>query len=359
MFNLDDITRQVRHNCDISDAQHAGLYSICGLALRLRDLYKWENRLPPWVEKDSAEILEWIDARENRWEKLADMKPADLAVGGRRFDLFDTAGINAVLEPRGLYYGAGYAHSLKPTFLLARLEQTTKVDGHTVYTLGHELARDLLTIPALSQDDGIILRREAAQLFLWDKIFYIKKSGRPALKFALFHCGMKNPANDELQRNLDRILAIQSKTYVYHEIGEREDTIFDRDKWREIIAAYPHTPVELAARAMKDLLADTGQKGPLHQIVNHRDAAALGLFVAFIDGLEKEFFPELSVAFQLFTGSGDWQLIAEAAAAGNRTARQNAEIILAVYKEGQRRQEPQWAAIEIERRLLGALGKRR
>ena len=359
MLNLDDITRQVRHNCDISDAQHAGLYSICGLALRLRDLYKWENRLPPWVEKDSAEILEWIDARENRWEKLVDRKPADLAIGGRRFDLFDTSGINAVLEPFGLYYGAGYAQSLKPTFLLARLEHTSKVDGHTVYTLGQELARDLLTIPALSQDDGIILRREAAQLFLWDKIFYIKKSGRPALKFALFHCGMENPPNDELQRNLDRILAVQSRTYIYHEIGEREDTIFDRDKWREIIAAYPHTPVELAARAMKDLLADTGEKGPLHHIVNHRDSAALGLFVAFFDGLGKEFFPELRVAFQLFTGSGDWQLIAEAAAAGNRTARQNAEIILAVHKEGQRRQDPQWAAREIETCLLGGIGKRR
>ena len=84
-INIDDITRQVQHNCDISDAQHAGLYSICGLALRLRDLYKWENRLPPWVEKDSAEILDWIDARENRWEKLADMKPADLAIGDHRF----------------------------------------------------------------------------------------------------------------------------------------------------------------------------------------------------------------------------------------------------------------------------------
>jgi hypothetical protein len=359
MFDVDDITRQVRHNCDISDAQHAGLYSICGLALRLRDLYKWENRLPPWVEKDSAEILEWIDARENRWEKLVDMKPADLAIGGRRFDLFDTSGINAVLEPFGLYYAAGYAYSLKPTFLLARLENTSQVDGHTVYTLGHELARDLLTIPALSQDDGIILRREAAQLFLWDKIFYIKKSGRPALRFALFHCGMENPANAELQRNLDRILDVQSRTYLYHEIGEREDTVFDRDKWREIVAAYPHTPVELAARAVKDLLADTGEKGPLQYIVDRRDAAALGLFVAFFDGLGKEFFPELFVAFQLFTGSGDWQLIAEAAAAGNRTARQNAETILTVYREGQRQQGPQWAAKEIERRLLGGIGKRR
>ena len=49
-----NITRQVLRNCEISDARHAGLFSICGLALRLRDLYKWEKGLDPWVEKDSS-----------------------------------------------------------------------------------------------------------------------------------------------------------------------------------------------------------------------------------------------------------------------------------------------------------------
>ena len=53
MFQIDDITDQVLENCDIADARHAGLYSICGLALRLRDFYKLENRLSPWVENDS------------------------------------------------------------------------------------------------------------------------------------------------------------------------------------------------------------------------------------------------------------------------------------------------------------------
>ncbi len=70
---LKSLTRQVLQNCDISDAYHSGLYSICGLALRLRDLYKWEKQLPPWEERDSSEILDWIDAKETRWEVLAEM----------------------------------------------------------------------------------------------------------------------------------------------------------------------------------------------------------------------------------------------------------------------------------------------
>ena len=34
MFEVDTVARQILNNCDISDAQHAGLYSTCGLALR-------------------------------------------------------------------------------------------------------------------------------------------------------------------------------------------------------------------------------------------------------------------------------------------------------------------------------------
>ena len=157
---LKSLIRQVLRNCDISDATHAGLYSICGLALRLRDLYKWENRLPPWEERDSSEILDWIDAKETRWETFAENEYAPLILDGQTFDLFDTDGINAVLEPHKIYYGAGYAHSLKPTFFLAKIENKTRSNGYKIYTLGRELARDLLTIPAMSQNDSVLLRQE-------------------------------------------------------------------------------------------------------------------------------------------------------------------------------------------------------
>ena len=358
MLDIDDITRQVRLNCDISDAQHAGLYSICGLALRLRDLYKWEHQLPPWVEKDSSEILEWIDDRENRWEKLIDSAYEDLHIDGCTYDVFDSRGVNAVLEPLGYYYGAGYAFSLKPTFLLARIEDKRRIDGHMVTFLGRELARDLLTIPAMSHNGGITLRRDAARFYLWDKMTYIKKSGRNALNFGLYHCGIANPSVGHLRLNLDHILNIQSLTYIRHEIGEREDAIFDRNIWREIIAAFPHTPAELFARAVKDLLADTGPRGSLPDIISRRDSAGMGFYVAFFDGLGKEFFPELSVAFQLFSVSGDWQFIAEALEIGRRTARKNAEILSAVFKQGQSRQDLKWAFKEIENRLLSGVLKR-
>ena len=62
---LPPFTNQVRRNCDISDAQFAGNFSICGLALRLRDLYKWEHELPPWVEHPSDQVLALLGHPEN------------------------------------------------------------------------------------------------------------------------------------------------------------------------------------------------------------------------------------------------------------------------------------------------------
>ena len=234
----------------------------------------------------------------------------------------------------------------------AHFDSKACVSGQTVYILGRELARDLLTLPAMSQNGGVILRRDAARYDLWDKMVYINKSGRPALNFALGRLGLNNPSDDELRRHFEQILAVQSRIYIQHEIGEIEDTVFDRRIWREVIAAYPHTPAELAARAIKDLLADTGPKGSLQDIIDRRDAAALGLFVAFFDGLGKHFFAELPTGFEQFRTTGEWQVIEQALAAGRETARKHAGTITSVFQEGQKREDADWAAKEIEKQIL-------
>ena len=353
MLNIDDITRQVLHNCDISDAYHAGMFSICGLALRLRDLYKWEKGLPAWQESDSAEVLEWIESKENKWESYPENGFKELTIDGRTFDPFDTVGINAILEPHSIFYGAGYARSLKPTFFLADIAEKTSLGGNMIYTLGRELARDLLTIPALTQEDCVILRQESARLFIWDSIFYIKKSARSALKFALDSCGLKNQEPKALQPHLATILAALKESYIYHEIGELRDTDFDRDIWREVIAAFPYSPVEYLARAVKDLLADTNDYGTLRYIVKKRKTAALAFYAAFLDGLAKEFFPELPASFQNFTRTGDWGIIDQAVSSGYDTAKKHAVLITDLYREGVRKDDQKWAESEIQKQLLG------
>ena len=164
VIEAEDLAGQVQANCDISDAIHAGVFSICGLALRMRDLYKWEKRLPPWKEKAAEDILDWIGRREDVWDDIRGALYQSIQVAGTRYEAFDTADINRALESSGLFYGAGYAYSLKPTFFLARLSWEETVAGQRVLQLGQELARDLLTLPALSQDGAVVLRTEAAKM---------------------------------------------------------------------------------------------------------------------------------------------------------------------------------------------------
>ncbi len=353
MLNIDEITRQVLHNCDISDAFHAGMFSICGLALRLRDLYKWEKGLPAWQESDPAEVLEWIEAKENKWESYSENGFEEITINGRTFDPFDTIGINTILEPHNIFYGAGYARSLKPTFFLADIAEKTNLGGNIIYTLGRELARDLLTIPALTQDDCVLLRQESAKLFIWDSIFYVKKSARPALKFALDSCGLKNQEPKSLQPHLTTILTALKENYIYHEIGELHETDFDRKIWREVIAAFPYSPVEYLARAVKDLLADTSEYGMLRYITKNRKTASLAFYAAFLDGLAKVFFPELLTSFQKFTRTRDWGIIDQAVSSGHYTAKKHAALITDLYLEGVRKNEKKWAETEIQKRLLG------
>jgi hypothetical protein len=351
MFQIDDIARQVLTNCNIADSRHAGLYSICGLALRLRDLYKWENRLDPWIENDSSEVLKWIGNKEKVWEELAEKEFKDIQLIGHRFDPFDVKGINEVLEPYGFIYGGGYARSLKPSFFLAALEAKKEISHIAVFILDREFARDLLTIPAFSQDNCIYIRKESARLFLWDQIFYVKKSGRYALRFGLENYGLKSEAPEDLHRNLYRIAENESDTYIYHELGEIRDTVFDRNTWQEIIAAFPHSPVELLTRTIKDLLADTGEYGTLPHIIKERKTASLAFYVAFLESFTKVLFPHIVDAFQDFTQKRDWELIEKAVAEGYQNAKSGAEAIIGIYRIGRERNDMEWVKNEIAKRF--------
>ena len=356
MFDSKNLIEQIRHNCSISDSRYAGSYSVCGLALRLRDLYKWEKGLEPWIEEDSSVVLEWIGKKEEEWDNLEDQEFAGIALAGKTYDPFDVEGLNAVLVSRGLFYGAGYVQGLKPSFLLADLEETRGLHGFQVYVLGREHARDLLTVPALSQNNTILLRKESARIFLWNLIFFLKKSSREALRFGLESYGIEDHHPKALKDNFATICEDEMEAYLYHELGELKDTAFDREVWRGIVAAFPHSLIEFFARAVKDLLADTNEYGKLRYIIREQKTASLALHVAFLDGLRKELFPEIGDAFREFKETRNWAPIEEARRSGYGAARAQAEAVTEIYRTGKEKDDMIWAAREIERTVLGPLG---
>jgi hypothetical protein len=354
MIEMDEIAAQVQRNCDISDSQYAGNYSICGLGMRLRDLYKWEKGLEPWVEDEPSLILEWIGRKEEKWERFADRELEDITIQGNSYGVFDLEKIDALLRPCGFHYGAGFVHGLKPTFLLAPLEEKRNEDGVEVLFLGRELARDLLTLPAMTQNRCILVRKESAALFLWNQIFFVKNSGRPALQFALKTYGVDGSDPASLRGNLRLISGHELETYVQHELGEIRETAFDRSTWREFLSVFPHTLAEILARTLKDILADTGRYGTIRHIVQERKGSSLGFYTAFLDGLKREMFSELPPAFDAFAGTGDWSLIEEAAAAAYQRASGRAAAVTHIFEEGKRTGDLEWARKEIEREVLSA-----
>ncbi len=351
MRDRDQLIDRIRRNCDISDARHAGLFSICGLALRLRDLFKWERGLAVWEEGDPSEVLAWIGAREDRWEMLAGADYENLLLAGNEIDPFDTEAANRFLEPHGLYYGAGYARALKPTFFLAVVESRLKVDGLSVFRLGRELARDLLTLPALSQENHILLRQDAARLFLWDQIAYIPPSGRRAMAAALDACGVRDHRLSHVRHHLEELLRVQEVIHLHHELGEARDQVFDRRLWREIIAAFPHTRLELISRRVKDLLADTGPFGTLRHLCRERHIAGLAMFTAFQDRLSGTLFPQLPAALEHLLRTGTWTEIEEAVDTGHAAAVRCAETIAGVYRTAAARGDLSRVEADVDRAL--------
>ena len=62
------LIRQVEANCELASYHQAGFFSLCGLLLRLRLLYKWKHSLPPWQEPEPEAVLAFIADQEITWE---------------------------------------------------------------------------------------------------------------------------------------------------------------------------------------------------------------------------------------------------------------------------------------------------
>ena len=334
-MHISELTLQVQRNCDISDARHAGVYSLCGLLLRLRDLYKWEHDLSPWVEPDPPLLLDWVESREQLWEELANEELLPIEMDGEAFDPFDVAGINRRIRRAGLVYGAGFAIGMKPSFFLARLAGSKRIRGLRVDTLGRELARDIFMSPAMRQQDRIVARSSAMLFFLWDQVLELRPSASEALGYGLRRHGLDvkelRRFPSELGPRLEDVARTELDVWVYHEIGEASETGFGEKEWREIVSTCSNSPVEILARVIKDILADTHPEGLLRHIIENRIHSSLSFYAAFMRPFTRAVFPEVREAFRGFVADEDWGLIEQARKAGRLRAREAAEKLLCIH----------------------------
>ena len=317
----------IRHNCEISDARDNGIYSICNLVLKLRNLYKWEHAIEPWQEPAAPELLDWIDAKEKYWQTIVAESYQPLPLGGAAVDPHDAPAVNARLAEPGLFYGAGYGRSLKSIFFLAEKISEQTAGGCPVVILGRERAMELASPFAMLQDGLILIRREPLRYFFWDHVQEIRSSSKLSLHHALNQYGiLKDGRLDQglFRDRLDALVDGELPIFIRHEVGELLQDSLDSDTLRRIIAAFPDSIVEFVARAVKDVLADTHPQGMLGFIIRERRDASLGLYVGLLAGLRRELFPEIAPAFARLLQDHDWQGV-EAA----RVACRNRNLALA------------------------------
>ena len=334
MIDIPTLATQVKKNCNISDAHYWGWFSVCGLLLRLRELFRAEKGKKLWEGIHREEISAWIEERENLWKEFEGRDFEDIVINDKAYKPFEIQKINSVLVKENLIYGAGYGIHMKPSFFLADLLSHYTVDGHAVYIGGKEYARDLADHPAMAQDGVIYGRLDTTRLHLWEKFEEMKLRGpESTLAFAFSKYGItkEEGTGEELEQQMSKISLSELETYIHHEVGEASEGELLGNAWEDLIIECSGTKIEFFARSVKDILADTSEKGMAKYIIDHRKGGSLGFYIVFLQGYRRIIFTEIKDAFEKFTVTADWELIEEARQTGYRKAKNYAVILLSLY----------------------------
>jgi hypothetical protein len=333
-LDIEKLTSQVKDNCDISDAKFWGAYSICGLLLRLREQFRKETGIMPWQETPKDDIAQWISAREELWRQKEEDEFVPLSLRGREYSPFEVEQVNALLEGDGIIYGAGVGINMKPSFFLARLASRYVVEGFRAYVSGDEFARDLSFYPAMLLDDTIFVRQEALTLTLWEKFEEIRQNrycGALIYAFSLYGIGPEDRASQGLYRKIQEIGDEETSPYIYHEIGEAFEGKKLGQEWKEILVQCRNRRVEFFLRGVKDVLADTSERGMIRYVIENDRRASLAFYLSFLGGFRKAVFREIQDAFSGFKETADWSLIESARKRGHLRAESIAERVLSLY----------------------------
>jgi hypothetical protein len=353
---LQNFIHQVRRNCQLSSGAQAGLFSLCGLLLRLRQLYKWQHDLLPWQEPESAEVLDWIADQESAWDAQEDLLWDQLRWNGTSLDPFAIDDINALLRPEGLIYGAGFGRGLAPMFFLGELAEVRTDGDLTILVVGDELARDLDGVPALAQGSLIYARSQALAFYLWDRLSDPAQQNNRYLKVALasrklyLEKLLKDPQSFE--EEFCQLVTGELEAAIHHEIGEvREESL--RPVFHQLVELFPQTRIELWIRGLKDALAEVNEWGRLAYLIREENLPSLAFFFALAPGLYPLLLPEIEPAFRRVAQSRDWPALDEARQAALARLRRTAAELNDLMAQRLSAKDLQ---IRLQERFLAPLG---
>jgi hypothetical protein len=325
---------------------------MCSLVLKLRNLYKWERGLEPWSEPDSADLLEWIEARETYWEEIGDKDFKPLTVNGQPCATDDVETVNGATGSLPFFYGAGHGRSMKAIFFLAEVIERLDVEECPIVVLGREYAREMASPFAMVQEGQVIVRTEPLRYFLYDHIQELRASCRSSFRFFLNSHGLLADGvldQQSLKEKINDIAIEERDLFIYHEIGELLEDSMSSATLGKMTGRFPGSVIEFVSRAVRDVLADTHPRGVLSHLVKEQKLSTLSLFVSFVDGLRQELFPELGTAWKVFLEHKNWDELEQARISCRERTKRLAEKIedIAESSENQSDKEVQKKFNEI------------
>lgn len=328
-----DLVATVQRNCHISDARHAGNYTMCVYLLKMREFFRWEQSHPFGDSLSNDDIGNWLTQREQLWEDLEQEDYAPITVSDAAIDPFESDQVNQYLTEHGLVYSGGIGYKSKPHFFIGELEQEQQVGDYRILISGQEYARDLTSPPAMSQSNTdcktIYMRRESFQRMIWEKTEewrWNKPDNAMARAIACYDF------DNDLEAALDEMTSNELDAAILHEIGEIRAGE-SLSGWGEMMTDITFTQAEIMARAVRDHIAD--MLSTLPRLIETDHKASIHFYFANLTSMRKHIFPSLMSAYQAWLDHQDTGRLQQIVDSGTTHWSDMAQQMLAIHRSGE------------------------
>ena len=330
MIDANELAKTVQLNCHISDAKYAGYYSMCIFLLKMREYYRWEQKIPLSQTLEKSNVGQWLSQREQDWQNYENQAIQPLTIGSQSIDAFETAAANQLLNSEGYVYSGGYGIFNKPHFFLAELEEIQDIDGYNIFISDTEIARDLVAPPAMIVGQQIFIRKESLRRYIWQKIeeWQWKSDDETPMARALA-CYHKS----DMEKVLTDMSDNECHSAVLHELGEAKATEILGKEWKEILSQIPHSGLQLKLRAIKDHLSDCISTLP--GLLEKENIPALHFYFANFTGMRREIYPEAIDAYDMWVKSKNLTILEKLCTTGKKKWLDIATSIKHSYLENQ------------------------
>lgn len=290
-MDINKLINDVQLNCHISDARHAGNYTLCVYLLKMREFYRWEHQYSFSEKLHTDDIGHWLSGREALWDEIESDDYQQIKTGQAEHDPFNSQAINRQLEKEALVYSGGYGIKNKPHFFLAQLESKKQVNNFTIYISGKEYARDLTSPPAMSHNKTIFIRRESFKRLIWERTDEWRWNKPENAMARAIRC---YDFDNDLEGALTQMTKNELDAAILHEIGEIQAGE-NLAGWHRMMADISFTQAEIMARAVRDHYADTLHTLPT--LIRNNNQASIHFYFANLTNMRKHIFPSIIDAY--------------------------------------------------------------